>query len=39
MKELNTKYMFSSVKILSSQLANEKVITNSTQVIFVYELL
>jgi hypothetical protein len=39
MKELNTKYMFSSVKVLSSQLVNEKVITNGTQVIFVYELI
>lgn len=39
MKELDTKYMFSSVKVLSSQLVNEKVITNGTQVIFVYELI
>jgi len=39
MKEFNTKYLFSSVKDLSSQLVNEKVITNGTQVIFVYELI
>jgi len=39
MKQLKTKYMFSSVKISSSQLVNEKVIMEGNQVVFVYELI
>lgn len=38
MKQLNTKYLFSSVKISSSQLVHEKLIKHDNQFIFVYEL-
>jgi len=39
MKQLKTKFLFSSVRISVSQLINEKIIKVGNQVIFVYELL
>lgn len=39
LKELNTKYIFSSVSIKSTHLVNEKIVSEGTQVIFVYEVI
>jgi hypothetical protein len=39
LKEMNTKYIFSSLSIISSHLINEKRVTEGTLVIFVYEII
>jgi hypothetical protein len=39
LKELNTRYIFSSVRILSTHLVNEKKVSEGAQVIYFYEVL
>jgi hypothetical protein len=39
LKELNARYIFSSVSIISTHLVNEKKVSEGTQVIYVYEVI